>query len=96
MPYQLHHLLRDSAVRTPGATSLLFKDQVFDYKIPFLHDNIQYGRQTISNTEVLTSSKYINMTMSTFYFLDRKINMYRETLETSRELIIDIDKKLKD
>ena len=72
------------------------KDQVFDYKIPFLHDNIQYGRRAISNTEVLTSSKYINMTMSTFYFLDRKINMYRETLETSRELIIDIDKKLKD
>ena len=31
MPYQLQHLLRDSAQRSPESTALLFKDQVFDY-----------------------------------------------------------------
>lgn len=69
--------------------------QVFDYKTPFLHDNLRYTYNGILNTEIMQSSKYINMTMSTFYFLDRKITDYSSALNKCQELIALLDAKIK-
>ena len=71
------------------------QNQVFNYKTPFLHDNIQYRGRGIVNTDVMTSSKYINMTMSTYYFLDRKITEYTKAKDNCQTLIVLLDEKIK-
>ena len=68
--------------------------QVFNYRTPFLHDNIEYTYNGIKNTEVMKSSKYINIAMSAYYFFDKKIEEYAKALENSRNLMQALDKTL--
>ena len=74
----------------------LNQSQVYDYKMPFLHDNIVYSHRGIESTNVMTTPKYMNMTMSTFYFIDRKIKEYTKAKQNAKELIQKINKQLED
>jgi hypothetical protein len=72
----------------------LNQDQVYQYKMPFLHDNIQYIGGGILNTDVMKTSKYVNITMSTFYFLGRKIDEYTRAEESAQKLVEALNEKL--
>ena len=71
------------------------KNQVFDYKTPFLHDNMVYTQGGILNKEIILTPKYMNMTMSTFYFFEKKIQEYEQTLENCGILISKLDENIK-
>jgi hypothetical protein len=68
--------------------------QVFDYKLPYIHDNMQYQRGGISNTEAMKTNKYVNMTLATYHFLNKKIDEYSAANNLAKELILELEVRL--
>lgn len=72
------------------------ENQVFNHRIPYLHDNIQYSKGTIVNTDAMQTSKYINISHSAYYFLNKKIEEYQDAKENAEQLILSLDEVLND